>query len=86
MKPLPMKSAVLVIDVQQDLCEGEGAPFDCPATVQRINQVTHQMRLAKGLDVQSSDLKVRKTTPDAFLRTNLDVGTSAAPRCVINCY
>ncbi len=93
-----MKSAVLVIDVQQGLCEGEGTPFDCPATLQRINQITHKARLANapvifvqhestegeleydtsawqladGLDVQSSDLKVRKTTPDSFLRTNLE--------------
>ena len=93
-----MKSAVLVIDVQQGLCEGEGTPFDCPATIQRINQVTHQARLAQmpiifvqhesvqgeleydspawqlanGLDVQSTDLKVRKTTPDSFLKTNLE--------------
>ena len=93
-----MKSAVLVIDVQQGLCEGEGTPFDCPATLQRINHVTHKARLAnvpvifvqhesaqgyleydtpawqlaEGLDVQSSDLKVRKTTPDSFLKTNLE--------------
>jgi nicotinamidase-related amidase len=93
-----MKTAVLVIDVQQGLCEGEGTPFDCPATIQRINQVTHKARLAKvpvifvqhesvqgylehgtsawqladGLDVQPNDIKVRKTTPDSFLRTNLE--------------
>jgi|GEM_PF-6669217 len=28
-----MKSAVLVIDVQQGLCEGEGAAFDCSGTI-----------------------------------------------------
>ncbi|WP_038091723.1 cysteine hydrolase family protein [Acidihalobacter prosperus] len=93
-----MKSAVLVIDVQQGLCEGEGAAFDCAATIHRINEVTRKARLAaapvifvqhesesgylehgtsawqlaNGLDVQPSDLKVRKKTPDAFLRTNLE--------------
>ena len=93
-----MKSAVLVIDVQQGLCEGEGAAFDCAATIARINQVTQKARLvnapvlfvqhesasgyleygtppwqlASGLEVQSSDVRVRKTTPDAFLRTNLE--------------
>lgn len=93
-----MKSAVLVIDVQQGLCEGEGAAFDCPAIIRRINSVTRKARLvkalvvfvqhestagyleygtsswnlAKGLEVQPSDIKVRKTTPDAFLRTNLE--------------
>lgn len=93
-----MKSAVLVIDVQQGLCEGEGAAFDCPATIDRINVVTRKAKrvdapvifiqhessagylehgtpawnLAKRLEVASNDLKVRKTTPDAFLRTNLE--------------
>ena len=91
-----MKSAVLVIDMQQGLCEEEGA-FDCPAVITRINDVTHKARLAKtpvifvqhqsdagyleknttewqladGLEVTVSDLKLNKTTPDAFLRTNL---------------
>ena len=93
-----MKSAVLVIDVQQGLCEGKGAAFDCPATIGRINRVTRKARLVKApvifvqhesvsgylehgtpawqlanlLEVQPSDVKLRKTTPDAFLRTNLE--------------
>ncbi len=93
-----MKSAVLVIDVQQGLCEGEDAAFDCPTMIQRINDVTRKARLAKapvifvqhqsaagylehgttewqlanGLDVLASDLKLDKTTPDAFLRTKLE--------------
>ena len=92
-----MKSAVLVIDVQQGLCEGEDASFECPAIIERINLVTRKARLAKapvifvqhessagylerstaawqlanGLEVQPSDVKISKTTPDAFLRTNL---------------
>lgn len=93
-----MKSAVLVIDVQQGLCEGEGAAFDCAGTIRRINEVTRKARLsaapvifvqhesesgylehgtpawqlANGLEVQPSDIRVRKKTPDAFLRTNLE--------------
>lgn len=93
-----MKSAVLVIDVQQGLCVGAGAAFDCPATIDRINAVTRKARrvgapvifiqhessagylehgtapwrLADGLEVGPNDLRVRKTTPDAFLRTNLE--------------
>lgn len=93
-----MKSAVLVIDVQQGLCEGEGAAFDCPGTIVRINEVIRRARhvhapvifvqheatsgyleygtpawqLANGLDVQPTDVRIRKTTPDAFLRTGLE--------------
>jgi nicotinamidase-related amidase len=93
-----MTTAVLVIDVQQGLCEGDGAAFDCDVTIDRINRVTQKARLsgapvvfiqhesrsgylghgsaawqlAKGLDVQPEDLKLRKTTPDSFLRTDLE--------------
>lgn len=94
-----MKSvAVLVIDVQQGLCVGEGKPHDCEGTIARINQVTENARaadvpvifiqhesksgylvcetddwqLADGLIVKETDLKVRKTTPDSFLRTELE--------------
>ena len=93
-----MNTAVLVIDVQQGLCEGEGAAFDCPGTISRINVVTRKAReagalvvfvqhestsgylehgsgawqLADGLEVASADVRLRKTTPDAFLRTELE--------------
>jgi nicotinamidase-related amidase len=93
-----MSSAVLVIDVQQGLCEGEGAAFDCAGTIDRINQVTTKARaagalvifiqheagagyleygstawqLANALNVQASDVRLRKTTPDSFLRTQLE--------------
>jgi nicotinamidase-related amidase len=93
-----MNTAVLVIDVQQGLCEGEGTAFDCAGTISRINSVTERARiagapvmfiqhesnsgylehgsdawqLADGLRVAPGDLKVRKTTPDSFLRTNLE--------------
>lgn len=92
-----MKTAVLVIDVQQGLCEGDGVAHDCAGTIVRINAVTRQARasgvpvifiqhestsgyleygsrewqLASGLWVESTDQKIRKTTPDAFLRTDL---------------
>lgn len=92
-----MKTAVLVIDVQQGLCEGDGAAHDCAGVISRINLVTNKARAAKapvifiqhesqagylayqsadwqlahGLLSTPDDLKVRKTTPDSFLRTNL---------------
>jgi nicotinamidase-related amidase len=92
-----MTTAVLVVDVQQGLCEGDGAAFDCAGTIERINQVTAKARfvdatvifvqhestdgylavnsaawqLANGLNVQESDLRIRKTTPDSFLKTDL---------------
>jgi nicotinamidase-related amidase len=45
-----MSSAVLVIDVQQGLCEGIDAAFESPQTIARINQVTAKARVA-GLPV-----------------------------------
>jgi nicotinamidase-related amidase len=92
-----MKTAVLVIDVQQGLCEGEGKAHDCDGLIAKINHVTQQARaagapvifiqhesnagylehgstawqLAHGLHVAASDIKLRKTTPDSFLRTSL---------------
>lgn len=41
-----MKTAVLVIDMQQGLCEGVDAAFDCAGTVARINVVTNKARAA----------------------------------------
>jgi nicotinamidase-related amidase len=93
-----MPTAILVIDVQQGLCEGEGAAFDCPGTIARINQITAKARaagavvifiqhessagylefgslawqLAHGIEVQEGDVRIRKTTPDSFLRTGLE--------------
>ena len=92
-----MHTAILVIDVQQGLCEGPDAAYDCPGTIARINAVTQQARaadvpvffvqhessadylehgsrewqLATGLQEQAGDRRIRKTTPDAFLRTEL---------------
>ena len=93
-----MKAAVLVIDMQQGLCQGPGAAFDAAGTIDRINVVTakaraagapvifvqhesesrylernsQDWRLADGLTVMPKDLKLRKTTPDSFLRTDLE--------------
>ncbi len=92
-----MKPALLIIDVQQALCEGPGAAFDCPGTIARIQAlanaaraaaapviwVQHEddtslrhdtpgWRLADGLEPQPADLRLRKTTPDAFHRTALE--------------
>lgn len=93
-----MNTAVLVIDVQQGLCEGEGEAFDCNGTISRINGVTRKARevgalvifiqhesksgylehgssawqLANGVEVEPTDTKIRKATPDAFLRTELE--------------
>ncbi|MDP3521460.1 MAG: cysteine hydrolase family protein [Hydrogenophaga sp.] len=91
-----MTRALLVIDVQQGLCEGEGAAWDCANVIVRINRVAAQARsigvpvvfiqhedvtelghgsrawqLADGLLAEPGDLRVRKTTPDSFLRTDL---------------
>ena len=90
-------SALLVIDVQQGLCEGDEASFESERVINQINLVADKARrsnavvifiqhesesdclvyssrkwqLANGLRVESSDLKVRKTTPDSFLGTEL---------------
>lgn len=91
-------SAVLVIDVQQGLCEGDGAAFEVEGVIARINSVTRKARragvpvlfvqhesqrgylefgtaawqLATGLEVADTDRRIRKTTPDSFLRTELE--------------
>ena len=93
-----MNTAVLVIDVQQGLCEGEGKAYDSDGVITNINSVTQQARtvgapvifiqhesaagylehgtpawqLAQGLQVMPGDIKIRKTTPDSFLRTALE--------------
>jgi nicotinamidase-related amidase len=92
-----MPAALLVIDVQQGLCEGAHAAFESAEVIHRINRVSAKARsaripvvfvqhesgpgylehgspawqLAEGLHSEPSDLRVRKTTADAFLRTEL---------------
>ena len=93
--PQPEREALLVIDVQQGLCEGEHAPWEVQSLLTRINAlsagaraagcpvfwVQHQdallvpdssaWQLHQALHTAPSDVLVRKTTPDAFLRTPL---------------
>ena len=90
-------TALLIIDVQQGLCEGEHASFDSGQVIARINAVagvaraagapvifiqhestsgylehgTEAWQLARGIHVEAGDLRVRKTTSDSFLRTDL---------------
>lgn len=92
-----MISALLIIDVQQGLCEGPQAAFESAAVITRINAVSARARtaslpvifiqhesgpgylefgsrawqLAQGLHAAPGDLRIRKTTPDSFLRTTL---------------
>lgn len=91
------RTALLIIDMQQGLCEGEGAAFESAPVIARLNRVATAMRarhapvffiqhesgpgylergtpaweLAKGLDATPNDERIRKTTPDSFLRTTL---------------
>jgi nicotinamidase-related amidase len=93
-----MTTALLVIDVQQGLCEGEREAFESQQVIGRINQVSSKVRaasgmvvfvqhesksgylefgtdawqLAHGLHVEAGDMRLRKTTPDSFHRTELE--------------
>jgi nicotinamidase-related amidase len=97
-RPSTVATALLVIDVQQGLCEGEHAAFESSEVIGRINAVSAKARtanipvifiqheaksgplefnsptwqLATGLHVESTDLRIRKTTPDSFLYTELE--------------
>ena len=90
-----MRTALLVIDVQGGLFDGEPRPFEADAVVDRVNRLTARARVsdapvvlvqhespslpvgsdawrfARGLHIESRDTVLRKTTPDAFLRTEL---------------
>jgi nicotinamidase-related amidase len=96
-----MTTALLIIDVQQGLCEndseGNSAAFESPQVIARINTVSAKARaagapvifiqhesatgylefgtaawqLADGLHAEPADVRIRKTTPDSFLRTDL---------------
>lgn len=93
-----LTTALLVIDVQQGLCEGEYAAFEAAEVIGRINQVSAKVRaaggivvfiqqesksgplevgadswrLARGLQIEDADFRVRKTTPDSFHHTDLE--------------
>ncbi|KAF1054629.1 MAG: Streptothricin hydrolase [Stenotrophomonas maltophilia] len=90
-----MRRALVIIDVQQALCQGPGAAWEAPALLQRLNALSAAARaagvpvilvqhedaelvqgtpgwaLADGLEIADSDLRLRKTTPDSFHRTDL---------------
>jgi nicotinamidase-related amidase len=98
-----MATALLIIDVQQGLCEGEHAAFESADVIGRINRVSAKARaagicvifiqhesdsgylafgspawqLARGLHTAPADLRVRKTTADSFLRTQLQATLQA---------
>jgi len=93
-----MSVALLIVDVQQGLCEGEHDAFESQQVIARINVVSEKARaagalvifiqhestsgylewgtdawqLARGLHVETSDLRLRKTSPDSFHRTELE--------------
>ena len=93
-----MTTALLIVDVQQGLCEGEHNAFESAEIIGRINRVaakaraagapvifiqheskagylefgTRAWQLADGLHAETADLRIRKTTPDSFLRTDLE--------------
>jgi nicotinamidase-related amidase len=46
-----MTTALLVIDVQQGLCEGEHGAFESQQVIERINQVSAKTRAAGGVVV-----------------------------------
>ena len=94
---MPSTTALLIIDVQQGLCEGVGQAWQSAEVIARINHVsalarqaqapvifiqhessagylergTREWQLATGLHAEPSDIRLRKTTPDAFLSTVL---------------
>ena len=98
-----MNAALLIIDVQQGLCEGDHAAYAFADVITNINVVSAKARaagvpvifiqhestdgslgfetpawqLAQGLHAEFADLRVRKTTPDAFLRTELEATLQA---------
>jgi nicotinamidase-related amidase len=93
-----MNTALLIIDVQQGLCEGAHEAFESQQVIARINTVAAKARapgalvifiqhestsgylergtdawqLARGLQLEPADLRLRKTTPDSFHRTELE--------------
>jgi nicotinamidase-related amidase len=93
-----MRTALLVIDVQQELCEGDRRAYQTAEVISRINRVSEKARtagalvifiqhesasgelrsgtdgweLARGLNVEPADLRIRKTASDSFHRTELE--------------
>jgi len=97
------RHALIVIDMQQGLCEGPDAAHETDALIARINTLTtgaraagvpvifvqhegnddylahgsREWRLPTALQALPTDGYVRKTTPDAFLRTDLQAQLEA---------
>ena len=93
-----MKTALVIIDVQQGLFDETPAPVDADAVIARINALSARARasetpvilvqhevagtqlghgspgwqLDSRLQATPADHRIRKTTPDSFLRTGLD--------------
>ena len=70
--------AVLVIDVQQALCEGPGAAWDCAGLIARINQATGAARAA-GLPViwvQHQEAGLAHGTAGWQLANGLQIGAA----------
>ena len=93
-----MTTALLVIDVQAGLFDGERRPDEASAVITRINALAERARsahvpviyvqherpdtplahgsagwaLARELQPATLDVRLRKTTPDAFLHTRLE--------------
>jgi len=91
------RQALIVIDMQQGLCEGPEAAYETDALIARINILTagaraadvsvifvqhedndgflthgsREWQLPAALQALPADGYVRKTTPDSFLRTEL---------------
>lgn len=92
-----MKSALLIIDIQQALCAGDWSAFDIDRVVDRVNAVAGKARavgapvvliqheedegpfqygtegwqLFERLAIEAGDIRVRKTAPDSFYKTEL---------------
>lgn len=90
-----MKTAVIVIDVQQGYFDRQPPPADADIVIARINALTARARdagvpvifvqheaqyefgspawrLERRLRDEPGDYRIRKSTPDSFLRTDLD--------------
>jgi nicotinamidase-related amidase len=105
------RQALIVIDVQQGLCEGPDAAYETDALIVRINTLTagaraadvpvifvqhednddflthgsREWQLPAALQALPADGYVRKTTPDSFLRTELQerLETQGVKRLVV---
>jgi nicotinamidase-related amidase len=92
-----MTTALLIIDMQHELCSGEEAAFGIDNVIEKVNVLSTRARatgspviliqheedegslefgsegwaLAGGLLAAAEDIRVRKTTPNSFYKTDL---------------